>query len=167
MMGSDKWIVCTTCYKGVHGVVSADLLVHKKLAKAFNSWDFAMNPCDPCVWKKMKLSKQILSMFYIDDLMTSYESSTIVTKNIKLLDASCGAKHPFTGTRGKPHGCLGMKICFSLKRGVATTQNDFIKSTWMTLPPDLKGNHRSMPATYSLFKVDANVPLLNHARKET
>ena len=49
------------------------------------------------------------------DLMKLHENSTIVTKNIKLLDAACGEKDPLTLTRGKTHEHLMMTIDFFIK----------------------------------------------------
>ena len=105
-------------------------------------------------------------MFHIDDLMMSHESSTIVTKHVKLLDATHEVNNPLTVARGKPHEFLGMTIDFSLKRSVAVTQNDFVKKLWINLPPDLRVNYRSTPAPHSSFKVDTDAPLLNYVRKE-
>ena len=101
--------------KGVCSTMSSALLAHKKLAKAFNSWVFAMNPYDPCVWNKMKLSKQITIMFHMDNLIMSHESSIIVAKHIDLLGVEFRAKDPLTEIRCKTHECLGMIIDFSLK----------------------------------------------------
>ena len=58
-------------------------------------------------------------MFHIDDLMMSHESSTIVTKRIKLLDVVHGAKDPLKVTKGQTHECLGITIDFSSKRDIA------------------------------------------------
>ena len=158
-------MVHATRDKGDHGAMSAALLGHKKLAKAFKIWDFAMNPCNPCIWNKVDLSKYIAIMFRMDNLMKLHGSSTMVIKKIKLLDEACGAKDPLTVTRDKNHEHLGMRIVFSLKRGVTATQCDCMKKKWMTLPPETKGNYRITPAPDLLLKVDVDAPLLNHARK--
>ena len=40
---SGKWVVHATHDKGSHGAMNAALLACKKFAKAFKSWDFAIN----------------------------------------------------------------------------------------------------------------------------
>ena len=97
----------------------------------------------------------------------SHENSAIVANHVKLLDAVHGAKDPSLATRDKTHECLGMLITFSLKRGVAMTQCDFVKKTWMNFPQDLKRLHRNTPAPYLSFEVGKDRTLLNYARKGT
>ena len=115
MRESGKCAVHVTCDKGICRTMNVSLLAHNRLYKSFKSWNFTINPYDPCIWNEMELLTQITIMFHIDDLIMSNESVTIVTKHVKLLDASCGEKDPLTETRGKTHDCLGTTIDFSLK----------------------------------------------------
>ena len=135
------------------------------MANAFKSWVFVMNLYDPCVWNKIYFLKQTTIMFHTCYLITSHESSSIVTKHVKSLDEACGAKYDLTVTRRKTHECLGMKIYFSVKRDVAMTQYGFVKKLWTNLPPGLKVKYRSTSAPDSLFKVNKDAPPLNHTRK--
>ena len=156
--------MCATCDKGVYGTMNADLLAHKKLAKAFKSWGFTTSRHDPCGWNKIETDNQITIMFHIDDLMKSHELGTVEKKCIKFLDEACGSKDHLTVKRDRTHECLGMKIDFSVKRGVTIMQYDFIKNLWLSLPLDLKGGHLNTSVPDSLFKLDRNVLLLNHDR---
>ena len=125
-----------------------------------------MNPYEPCAWNKMIQGTQLTVLFHIDDLMISHKLPQVVTEQIKLLDEVYGKHDPLTVTRGKIHEYLGITIDFSLKRGVAFSQFDFVKKFWSSLPEDLKGPYRNTPAPDYLFKIDKNAQLLDVKKKD-
>ena len=98
--------------------------------------------------------------------MIAHLSPAIVTDHIKLLDGEYGSNDPLTVTRGKIHEFIGMTIDFSLKRGVAFSQYDYVKKFWNELPDDLKGPYRKSPAPDNLFKVDRNAKVVDPKKKE-
>ena len=125
-----------------------------------------MNPYEPCGWNAVIDGKQLTTLFHVDNLMAAHMHPGVVTEHIKLLDGVYGTKDPLTVTRGKIHEFLGITIDFSLQRGVAFSQYDFIKKFWKSLPEDLKGSYRNTPAPDYLFKVDRNADLIDTRRKD-
>jgi len=161
-----KWIIYATCDRTIYGTMNAALLSYKKLARSLASWGLIMNPYEPCVWNCIIEGKQLTTLFHIDDLMLAHLQPQIVTEHIKKLDGVYGNQDPLTITRGKIHEYLGITVDFSLKRGVGFSQYDFIKKFWNSLPPDLKGPYRNIPAPDYLFKVDRHAELLDERRKD-
>ena len=85
---------------------------------------------------------------------------------IKLLDSVYGSQDPLTITRGKVYEFLEITINFSLRRGVAFSQYDFIKKFWKSLPDDLRKPYHNSPTLEYLFKVDKNAEVLDARRKD-
>ena len=71
-----------------------------------------------------------------------------------------------TITRGSIHEYLGMTIDFRMKGRCIFSQYDTIKKFWMSLPEDLRGPYKPMPAPDNLFKVDVNTEKLDEVCKE-
>ena len=141
--------------------MNAALIDYKKLAKCLKSWDYKMNPYDPCVWNKIVLGTQLTLIFHADDALMSHALLSVVTEHMKLLDEGHGENDPLTVTRGKIHEHLGMTLDFRTKGSVAFAQYDATKKYWCSLPTELRGEYKSVPVPENLFKVDEDLPRID------
>ena len=102
----------------------------------------------------MVLRTQLTLMFHIDDVIMTHVFNNVVTDHIKLLDEKHGRNDPLSVTRRKSHEYLGMTLDFRKEGSVSFTQHDAIKTFWSSLPDDVRGKHKSVPAPENLFKLD-------------
>jgi len=90
----------------------------------------------------------------------------IVTEYIEMLDSIYGSMDLLSVIWEKLHEYLGIIIDFSLKRGIAMSEYNFIKKIWLALPDELKRCYQNIPAPDYLFKIDPNAILVNKIKKE-
>jgi hypothetical protein len=68
--------------KALYGCLRSALLFYKKLVGDLRSQGFELNPCDPCVAKKMINGKQFTLTWHVDDIKISHDDHKEVTKVI-------------------------------------------------------------------------------------
>ena len=104
-------------------------------------------------------------IFYTDKMIMAHGQIIVIVEHVKRLDKVHGAKDPLVVVRGKVNEYLGMNVDFTLKKGVAITQNDFIEKMWNGLSDEWKGNYIASLSAEFLFKVAANSEELTSKEK--
>lgn len=88
-------------------------------------------------------NKQIIVVWYVDDLKISHEDPKAVTKSIQQLN-TCYGKTPTSSitllsvTRGKIHDYLGMKLDYSKDGKVAIDMTEYLEKVLEDLPDNFK-----------------------------
>jgi hypothetical protein len=159
-------VIYVKLLKALYGTLQAALLFWQDLTSNLESWEFTVNPYDPCVMNNIIDGKQCTVLWHVDDLKISHVDPDVVSDIIAKLNGRYGKEEPMTVTRGKVHEYLGMTINYSIPGKVQFTMNQYIKEMLEEAPSDMNGIAIT-PAADHLFTVNNELTLLSTEDGET
>ncbi|MEL7342602.1 MAG: Ty1/Copia family ribonuclease HI, partial [Bacteroidota bacterium] len=107
--------------------------------------------------------KQIIVIWYVDDLKISHVNPNVVSNIIEQIEARFGKMNV---TRGKVHVFLGMTITFNDDRTATIDMENYLVEAIAESNLDIQGK-AATPATKNLFEIDPESPTLPEKPAET
>ena len=155
--------------KALYGLLESALLFYRKLVADLKSFNFELNPYDPCVANKMVNGAQLTVSWHVDDMKISHKDPKVIDEFLEWIQECYGkiGGKKVTVTRGKVHDYLGMKLDFSVAGQVSVDMRDYV-TTMIEAFPDgaIPDGKVPSPWTDALFRIDEKSPKLESARAE-
>lgn len=129
--------------------------------KDLRSFNFELNPYDPCVANKMVNGKQLTVSWHVDDLKISHVETTVVDSFLEWIQEKYGQFAEVKCTRGKVHNYLGMRLDYSVPGQVTIDMREYVSTMLEQFPEKLiPPGLATAPWNDKLFKVDEQSPAL-------
>jgi hypothetical protein len=137
--------------KALYSLMRASLLFYCKLRKEFEEYKLKVNPYDLCVANMItKSGKQLIVVWYINDLMGLCEGDFKLTKFLCYLGSTYGTK--LSMHTGKKYNYLGMDMEFNNKGTLDVSMITYSKNVIEQFPEVINRN-ATRPAAEHLFMV--------------
>ena len=162
-MEKGKKVLRLIVHRAMHGLVQSPMLWYKKWRQDIESQGFTVNPCDPCVAKKMVNGKQLTLLWHVDDVKISHMEEKVVTEFINWMKTMYEDENgTLTVTRGEVHPFLGMTLDFT-DPGVVKIDMRKCVDTMLKDYEEIEpiGTTKECPWTEKLFSVDETSHKLN------
>jgi hypothetical protein len=129
----------------------ASLLFYRKLRKELKAYGFTINPYNACVANvTTRCGKQLMVMWYMDDLMASCEVDFELTRFSCYLAKIYGPK--FTMHTGQKHNYLGVDMEFKDDGMLDISMVAYLKNVILEFP-EMISRKAATPAGDHLFQI--------------
>ena len=116
------------------------MLFYHKLTKGLLSYNFELNPYDPCVVNKMVNSEELTICWHMDDLMSSHIDLKVNDKFLQRIKDMFGQLREVKTTQGPLHDYVGITLDYSVPGQVSIDMSHYMEKMVKEFPQEnLKG----------------------------